>query len=113
VHLELPPRREHRTAGRMPVPAQPAPAARARKKAITEQLLDAGRIVAYREQRCLQAPHGPPREALPEDHGEGRPRPDTLTVSSHASAPQPESPKNPTLTANDTTRPSALILGGG
>lgn len=97
----------------MTPPAQPARTARAQKKTVSEELLDSGRVIAYREQRCLQAPHGPPREALSEDHGEGRPRSDTLTVSSHASAPQPESPKNPALNVNDAIHPSALILDGG
>ena len=56
-----PPRREHPPQDRVAPPAQPAPAAGTRKQAVTQKLLRNRRAVAYREQRCLQAPHGPPR----------------------------------------------------
>jgi len=37
-------------------------------------------------------PHGPPR-ASRKGNGEGRPKSDVLTVSSHATPPQPEPPR--------------------
>jgi len=43
----------------MTMPAQPPPAARTRKQAVTQKRLDASRAVAYREQWCLQAPSRP------------------------------------------------------
>jgi hypothetical protein len=54
-----PARREHPAPDRVTMPAQPAPAARTRKQAVTEKRLDAGRAVAYREHWCLQAPSRP------------------------------------------------------
>jgi hypothetical protein len=54
-----PARREHPAPDRVTVPAQPPPAARTPKQAVTEKRLDAGRAVAYREQWCLQAPSRP------------------------------------------------------
>ena len=87
-----PPRREHPPQDRVAPPAQPTPAAGTRKQAVTQKLLRNRRAVAYREQRCLQAPHGPPRTSG-KGNGEGRPETGTLTVSSHATPPQPEPPR--------------------
>ena len=84
-----PPRREHRPAGRVAPPAQPAPAPRTRKQAVTEELLDASRVVAYREHRCLRAPSRPSPSFAKRSRG-GPAHSDMLTVSSHTSHPQPE-----------------------
>lgn len=44
---------------RVAMPAQPPPAPGTRKMAVTQHLLDDGRVVAYREQWCLRAPSRP------------------------------------------------------
>jgi hypothetical protein len=54
-----PARRENPPPDRVTPPAQPPAAARTRKQAVTEERLDAGRAVAYREQWCLRAPSRP------------------------------------------------------
>jgi hypothetical protein len=54
-----PPRREHPPPDRVTMPAQPPAAPGTRKKALAEQLLDAGHVVAYREHWCLRAPSRP------------------------------------------------------
>src|SRR5260370_500449 len=81
-----------RPAPGAPPPPPPPPPAGPRTPAVPQKTPRDRRAVAYREQRCLQAPHGPPR-ASGKGNGEGRPETDTLTVSSHATPPQPEPPR--------------------
>jgi len=77
-----PHRPENNTLQGMTPPGQPSPAHRAAQAALFQHPLDAARVVAYREHRCSFAPaRGPPR-GFAKDHGEGRSRTDTLTVSS-------------------------------
>src|SRR5262249_39795269 len=74
-----------------PPPPDPPPPPTQKLPALPQTPPQTRRAVAYREQRCLQAPHGPPRTSG-KGNGEGRPETDTLTVSSHATLPQPEPP---------------------
>src|SRR5260370_1090823 len=75
-------------------PAPPPGAARTRKPAVPKERPDAGRAVAYREQRCLRAPSRP-SPSFGKTNGEGRPLSHTPTVPSHATPPQPEPPRKP------------------
>jgi hypothetical protein len=95
----------------MTPPAQPATAARTPKQAVTEQLLDASHVVAYREHRCSHAPSRPSPTSA-KGHGKGRPESDTLNVSSSTSDPQPESRETTTPTVNDAPAPPALTMNG-
>jgi len=60
----------------------------------------------------------PPRTSRPspsfaKGHGEGRPRSDMLTVSSHTGPRNPNPPENPVLTIDDALRPTMLTVNGG
>ena len=96
----------------MTVPAQPPPAARTRKQAATEEQLDAGRVVAYREQWCLRAPSRP-SPSFAKDHGEGRP----ITRHAHGVVARPPAATRTTTkttpTGKDATSPMTLTLNGG
>lgn len=93
------------------MPAQPASAPGTRKQAVTEKLLHNGRAVAYREQWCLRAPHGPPRglrqkvagRAIPIRHAHG-------VVARHPAATRTTT--KTTLTGKDATSPLKLTLNG-
>jgi len=103
---------EHPPADRVTVPAQPAPAPRTRKQAVTEKLLHNRRAVAYREQWCLRAPHGPPRGLRQKDSGEGRPhnRHAHGVVAPHPAATRTTTKTTPT--SKDATTPKAFTLNG-
>ena len=70
-----------------------APRTRDTKAGRYRELLDAGRVVAYREQWCLRAPSRP-SPSFAKGNGEGRPHSDMLKVSSRTSRPQPEPREN-------------------
>ncbi len=107
-----PARRENPPPDRVTPPAQPPAAARTRKQAVTKERLDASHAVAYREQWCLRAPSRP-SPSFGKSNGEGRPLSDTLTVSSHATPPQPEPPRKPRSPAKTQPTPTTFTLNGG
>src|SRR6266498_4689456 len=74
----------------IPPRAQPAPAGRARQPAAGQPPLDLPRIHAYREHRCLRAPHrGPPGRSAKRRPGGPLAYPNPLTLSSHTKKGNP------------------------
>ena len=96
----------------MTPPAQPATAARTRKQAVTEQRLDAGHVVPYREQWCLRAPSRP-SPSFAKGNGEGRPftRHAHGVAARHPTATRTTTKTTPT--SKDATTPKAFTLNGG
>jgi len=93
-------------------PAQPPAAARTRKQATTEERLDAGRAVAYREQWCLRAPSRP----SPSFRKRYRGGPSLIRHAHGVVAHHPPATGTITktaLTSNDATSPMTLTLNGG
>jgi hypothetical protein len=74
----------------MPPRAQPAPASRAHQPAPRQSPLDAVPVLAYREHRCLHAPHrGPPGRSAKRRPGGPLAYPNPLTLSSHTNKRNP------------------------
>jgi hypothetical protein len=96
----------------MTPPAKPAAAPGTREKAVTEKLLRSGRTVAYREQWCLRAPHGPPRGFGKKDRGgPAHIRHAHGVVARHPAATGTTTKNTPN--SNDTITPMTPTLNGG
>ncbi len=96
----------------MTPPAQPPAAARTRKQAVTEQLLDAGRTVPYREHWCLRAPSRPsPGFGKSDRGGPASFRHAHGVVAHHPPATGTTTKTMPT--SKDATTQMAITLNGG